>query len=145
MKLLVSACLLGIRCRYDGGCKPIPCLKELNEKYTLIPVCPECLGGLSTPRVPAERIGNRVLTREGTDVTANYRAGAEETLRIAEMTGCTVALLKARSPSCGCGEIYDGTFSGNLCPGDGVTAALLKEHGITVLNEDMTDALPKGE
>ncbi len=139
--LLISACLLGVKCRYDGQTKPLKCLAELNDRYTLIPVCPEVLGGLPTPRVPAERQGTRVITQDGRDVTDNYVRGAEEALRIARMTGCTCALLKERSPSCGSGMIYDGTFSGGLCPGDGVCGALLKANGIEVIGESRVDEL----
>ena len=141
MNLLISACLMGVKCRYDGKTKPLGCLKQLMDEYTLIPVCPEVLGGLPTPRVPAERIGDRVITQDGRDVTANYEQGAQEALRMAQMTGCTTALLKERSPSCGSGTIYDGTFSGALCPGDGVCGALLKENGINVLGESRVHEL----
>ena len=141
MNLLISACLMGVKCRYDGKTKPLPCLKQLMDEYTLIPVCPEVLGGLPTPRVPAERIGDRVITQDGRDVTANYEQGAQEALRMAQMTGCTHALLKERSPSCGSGIIYDGTFSGGLCPGDGVCGALLKANGLQVLGESRVEEL----
>lgn len=143
MNLLISACLMGIKCRYDGGRKPVDCLDELMEKHVLVPVCPEVLGGLPTPRTPSERIGNRVLMKDGQNVTDHFRRGAEEALRIAQMSGCTCALLKERSPSCGSGTIYDGTFTGNLCPGDGVCAQLLKEHGIKVLGESRAQELLK--
>jgi len=127
MKILISACLLGVRCRYDGASKPHPDVAELAKQHVLVPVCPEQLGGLPTPRVPAERQGKSVVTRCGTDVTEPYRRGAEETLALCELLGCEAAVLKERSPSCGCGQIYDGTFSGTLCAGDGVTAELLKD------------------
>lgn len=143
MNLLISACLMGIKCRYDGGRKPVNCLDELMEKHVLVPVCPEVLGGLPTPRTPSERIGNRVLMKDRQNVTDHFRRGAEEALRIAQMSGCTCALLKERSPSCGSGTIYDGTFTGNLCPGDGVCAQLLKEHGIKVLGESRAQELLK--
>ena len=141
MNLLISACLLGIRCRYDGGRKPLERLDELMEKHVLIPVCPEVVGGLPTPRMPAERIGDKVIAKDGRDVTAAYEQGAQEALRLAQMTGCTHALLKERSPSCGCGVIYDGSFTGGLCKGDGMCAALLKQHGIEVLGESRVDEL----
>lgn len=143
MNLLISACLLGIRCRYDGQSKPLDCLKALQRSHVLIPVCPEVLGGLPTPRVPAERQGERVMTRDGRDVTAAYRQGAEEALRLARMAGCECALLKERSPSCGSGKIYDGSFTGRLCAGDGVCAALLKENGVKVLGESRVQELLK--
>lgn len=143
MNLLISACLMGIKCRYDGGRKPVDCLDELMEQHVLVPVCPEVLGGLPTPRTPSERIGDRVLMKDGQNVTDHYRRGAEEALRIARMSGCNCALLKERSPSCGSGTIYDGTFTGTLCPGDGVCAQLLKEHGIKVLGESRAQELLK--
>ncbi|MCI9444111.1 MAG: DUF523 domain-containing protein [Oscillospiraceae bacterium] len=132
-KLLVSACLLGENCKYSGGNNYSPAAAALAERFELIPVCPEQLGGLPTPRVPAERVGDRVLTRDGADVTDAYRLGAEKTLETALANGVKRAALQERSPSCGCGAIYDGTFSGRLVPGDGVTAALLREHGIEII------------
>lgn len=135
MKILVSACLLGVRCRYDGKSKPHPAVERLLEQHTLIPVCGEILGGLPTPRVSAERQGERVVTADGRDVTAAYRRGAEEVLRLAKLYGCKAAILKERSPSCGSGRIYDGTFTGTLTDGWGVTAELLRDHGICVIGE----------
>ena len=143
MKILVSACLLGVRCRYDGKSKPHPAVERLMEQHTLIPVCGEILGGLPTPRVGAERQGARVVTADGRDVTAAYRRGAEEVLRLAERYGCTAAILKERSPSCGHGAVYDGTFSGKLTAGDGVTAELLTAHGIPVYGESRIGELLK--
>ena len=139
--LLISACLLGVPCRYDGASKPCAALEQLADRFVLVPVCPEQLGGLSTPRVPAERNGDRVITREGKDVTLNYCSGAQEALRIAHITGCRTALLKAKSPSCGYGRIYDGTHTGTLTKGNGITAQLLKDHGITVFTDEQLDAL----
>ena len=135
MKILVSACLLGVRCRYDGKSKPHPAVERLMEQHTLIPVCGEIFGGLPTPRVSAERQGERVVTADGRDVTAAYRRGAEEVLRLAKLYGCKAAVLKERSPSCGSGRIYDGTFTGTLTDGWGVTAELLRDHGICVIGE----------
>ena len=135
MTVLVSACLLGVPCRYDGKsvpCEDVICLKERAQ---LVPVCPEQLGGLATPRTPAERRGEAVVTRYGRDVTAQYRRGAQEALRLARLFGCTKAILKSKSPSCGCGLIYDGSFSGRLVPGEGVTAQLLRENGVEVRPE----------
>ena len=139
--IVVSACLLGERCRYDGASKPIEQVGLLAEKYALVPVCPEQLGGLPTPRVPAERCKDRVLTRDGRDVTDNYIRGAQEALRIARITGCKIALLKAKSPSCGCGRIYDGTHTGILTDGNGVTAELLLQNGLSVYTETGMDPL----
>ena len=132
--IIVSACLAGYRCRYDGKTVPDDAIVDLVRTGNAIPVCPEMLGGLPCPRVPSERTadGERVVTKEGTDVTEAFRRGADETLRLAQLYGCTRAILKARSPSCGKGTVYDGTFSGTLREGDGVTAELLMKHGITV-------------
>ena len=143
MKILVSACLLGARCRYDGESKAHPEMAALSEQHILIPVCPEQLGGLPTPRPPAERKGERVVTQTGTDVTEQYRRGAEEALKLYRLLGCDAAVLKERSPSCGSGEIYDGAFSGMLTAGDGVTAELLKNNGISVYGESQIGKLLK--
>lgn len=135
MRILVSACLLGVSCRYDGKSKPHPAVLALQAQHQLIPVCGEAFGGLPTPRIPAERVGDRVLTEAGRDVTAEYRRGAEEVLALARRLDCKVALLKERSPSCGTGEIYDGSFTRTLTAGDGVTAELLRASGIAVFGE----------
>lgn len=140
-KLLISACLLGVPCRYDGKSKPTAKIDALREKYELIPVCPEQSGGLPTPRTPSERIGNRVVMADGTDVTAQYQKGARSALELYLREGCAAAVLKERSPSCGSGEIYDGTFTRALVTGDGVTAELLKKNGIKVYGESELDAL----
>ncbi len=141
MKILVSACLLGVKCRYDGRDNFFHKLSALKEKHTLIPVCPEIMGGLPTPRAPSEVQDGRVISNAGDDVTENFRRGAMEALRLAEFFGCGCAVLKERSPSCGLGSIYDGTFSKTLVPGSGVTAALLTENGITVYGESEIDKL----
>lgn len=133
--ILVSACLLGCACRYDGASKAHPAVLRLAEEQAMIPVCPEQLGGLPTPRPPAERQGERVVTAAGTDVTEQYRRGAEEVLRLARVFGCECAVLKERSPSCGSCGVYDGTFSRTLRPGMGVTAELLAKNGIRVYGE----------
>lgn len=132
--IIVSACLAGYRCRYDGKTVPNEAIVALVKRGEAIPVCPEMLGGLPCPRVPAERTkdGTRVVTREGEDVTEAFERGARETLRLAELYGCDRAVLKTRSPSCGKGMVYDGTFTGTLRAGNGVTAELLASHGITV-------------
>lgn len=135
MKILVSKCLLGENCRYKGdNCKNDKVL-ALAREHELIGVCPEVMGGLSTPRLPAERVGENVLAADGTDVTAAYAAGAEQALAIAEREGVAYCILKSKSPSCGKGVIYDGTFTGALTEGDGVAAALLMRHGFRVLDE----------
>jgi len=133
---LCSACLLGIRCRYDGRSKPNDKIIELSKRETLIPICPEQLGGLPTPREPAEQSGNSVVTKSGRDVTESFTKGAEEVLRLAKLFNIKEAILKQKSPSCGCGKIYDGSFSDRLIKGDGVTAALLKRNGIKVITEE---------
>lgn len=136
MKILVSMCLLGIACRYDGCPGKMPAgLAQLAAQHTLIPVCPEQLGGLSTPRLPSERQGERVVMCDGTVVTAQYRRGAEQALALAQQCGCTAALLKAKSPSCGSGRIYDGSFQHQLISGWGVTAQMLRDNGIRVYDE----------
>jgi len=135
VKILISACLLGTCCRYDGASKVHPLASELARQHELIPVCPEQLGGLATPRPPAERQGEQVVTKTGVDVTEEYRRGAAETLRLYKLLKCEAAVLKERSPSCGHGEIYDGTFSEVLTAGDGTTAQLLAAQGISVYGE----------
>ncbi len=142
MKVLMSACLLGVRCRYDGGHSRSETVMSYEKAHRLISVCPEQAGGLSTPRPPAEIVGGdggavldgkaKVMTVDGRDVTEAYLRGAYHTLAVAQSQAVTQVILKARSPACGCGNIYDGTFSGTLTSGDGVTTALLKRHGITV-------------
>jgi len=141
--LLISGCLLGLSCRYDGGRKPIApeLISRLTDRYALVPVCPEQLGGLETPRAPSERRGDLVVMNSGRDVTGQYVRGAEQALYLARLFGCTKALLKERSPSCGSGTIYDGSFSGSLRAGDGVTAELLKQHGISVFGESEVNQL----
>ena len=141
MTILVSACLLGCPCRYDGAAKADSRVLALMERHTLIPVCPEVYGGLPTPRPPAERQGNRVVTEQGDDVTDQYQNGAQAAVRLAGLTGCKAAVLKKNSPSCGCGQIYDGTFSCRLIAGDGVTAEALKAHGITIYGESDVEKL----
>ena len=135
--LLISACLLGFECKYSGGSNALDAaaLAALRERFRLIPVCPESAGGLPTPRAPSERQGEKVVSKLGQDVTGEYRKGADTALYLARRYGCTRALLKERSPSCGSGAIYDGSFTGALIPGDGTAAQALKAAGITVLGE----------
>ena len=139
--ILVSACLLGIGCRYDGKHKANPDVLALRERYNLIPVCPEIYGGLSTPRIPSERVGDKVMMKDGRDVTENYQRGAHEAIELCRIYGIRTAILKERSPSCGRGEIYDGSFTGALTARDGVTAELLIREGIRVLGESEIDLL----
>lgn len=137
--ILVSACLLGVNCRYDGGNGKQEEVVSLMKDYNLIPVCPEQLGGLMTPRLPAERQADgSVKNDQGQDVTEYFKRGAKETLRVGTLYGCKRAILKERSPSCGHGIIYDGTFTGTRTGGSGMTAALLEENGIQVTGESNT-------
>lgn len=133
---LCSACLLGVRCRYDGQSKLNPKVIALLKKEVLIPVCPEQLGGLPTPRKPAEQRGSKVITQIEDDVTAQYKKGAEDVLAIAYILGIKEAIFKQRSPACGVGKIYDGTFSERVVKGDGVATALLKKNKISVISEE---------
>ena len=141
--LLISACLLGAACRYDGASRPLDAetLEKLKARYALVPVCPEQLGGLPTPRLPAERGHDGVRNSAGENVTAQFFRGAAEALRIAAFFDCRAALLKERSPSCGSGEVYDGFFTGTLRSGDGVTAETLKANGVTVYTEGELETL----
>ena len=140
-KLLISACLLGKACRYDGRSVAKVDVDALSEKYDLIEVCPEVDGGLPTPRTPSERIGDRVLMRDGRDVTENYMRGAIHAYEECVKHGCTKALLKERSPSCGKNKIYDGSFTGTLTDRHGVTAEYLIDRGISVLGESEVEKL----
>lgn len=142
-KLLISACLLGFCCKYDGGANTLDAatLAALRERYALVPVCPETAGGLPIPREPSERQGSAVRSRSGADVTAFYACGAETALRLALRFGCRKALLKERSPSCGPGEIYDGTFSHTRIPGDGVAAEVLRAAGLSLFGESEVEKL----
>lgn len=137
MRVLVSACLLGVNCRYNGIPQADESVTELltRDDITLIPVCPEQLGGLMTPRTPSEQIGERVMDEQGNDRTESFVQGAKEALHLAKLYECEVAILKERSPSCGSGFVYDGTFSHTQVPGDGVCAGLLKKNGIHVFGE----------
>jgi uncharacterized protein YbbK (DUF523 family) len=145
-QVIVSACLAGLATTHDGRAKPHPEVLELVRQGKAILVCPEQLGGLPTPRPEAEiqaEDGNAVLDGEtkvidveGRDVTGNYLQGAREALKAARLAGSKRAILKARSPSCGAGQIYDGSFSGTLKPGEGVTAAAMRRAGLEVVTEE---------
>ena len=140
-KILISACLLGENCKYNGGNNadtiPADAIDKLRQNYDLVAVCPECMGGLTTPREPAEICSNgRVLTKfSGCDVTAEFVFGAQICADIARKNDCKIAILKERSPSCGSGEIYDGSFTGRIVSGDGLTAAALKKLGVRIVGE----------
>ena len=143
MNILVSACLLGVACRYDGKSKPNEKVIKLKEKFNLIPVCPESLGGLASPRKPSEISGDKVVSQDGNDVTAQYNKGASETLRIAKLFDCKIAVMKEKSPSCGNGLVHNGKFDGGLTDGDGITVRLLKQNGIKVFGESEIDLIVK--
>ena len=130
--MIVSACLAGFPCRYDGKARPCAQVVELVRAGKAIPVCPEQLGGLPTPRTSCEIREGRVVDADGRDRTEAFERGARAVLKIAQTYGATEALLQSRSPSCGSGRIYDGSFTKTLTAGDGVTARLLKENGIQV-------------
>ena len=140
-KILISACLIGDNVKYNGGNNLTPKLDALLEKYELIPFCPEVEGGLSTPRSPAERVGNNVINQDGEDVTDAYMKGAELAFNICLFLKIKKVILKEKSPSCGSKIIYDGTFSHKEIPGMGVTAEYLKKKGIEVYSEDDIDSL----
>jgi uncharacterized protein YbbK (DUF523 family) len=141
MNILISACLIGVNCRYDGSSQKITELEQLSKKYNLIPICPEQLGGLPTPRSAAEILNSKVITKNGEDVTKQFDKGAKEVLALATLHQCTIAILKERSPSCGSNQRYDGYFRGMLIEGEGLTAALLKNNNITVLSENELSSL----
>ena len=141
--ILVSACLLGCECRYKGDSCRNESVMALAGEHTLLAVCPEQMGGLSTPRHPAEIQGDKLINSAGVDVTAEYMKGAKTACHLAKLNGVKFAVMKANSPSCGHGMIYDGSFSGNKVPGNGVTVRLLEADGIKVFNEDELDGLLK--
>ena len=139
MNILVSSCLLGTKCRYDGSCAVCDKLLRLKDDYNFISVCPEVLSGLPTPREPCEILKNRVVTKNGKDFTSKFIDGANQTLEIAKSLDCKYAILKERSPSCGSSKIYNGNFSGSLIYGKGFTANLLLKNEIIVFSENQID------
>lgn len=140
-KILVSACLLGENVKYDGGNNKNPLVIDLLEKYEIVPFCPEVEGGLSVPRNPSEQKEDKVYMNNGKDVTEQFQKGAQLALNICKYLGIKIAVLKARSPSCGNKQVYDGSFSHTLKDGMGVTAELLTKNGILVINEEELDAI----
>ena len=134
--ILVSSCLIGMSCRYDGSDNKDDKVLNYLEGKDWMPICPEQMGGLKTPRNPAEITKDKVASNSGEDVTAEFIRGADEVVRLARMVGATQAILKSRSPSCGSGQIYDGTFSKVLVQGDGLTARALKKMGVCVISEE---------
>lgn len=135
-RYLISACLCGECTRYDGGCFDLPLFRELAESGAALPFCPECAGGLPTPRPPCEINGERVLTQAGKDCTAEYRRGAQMALALCREHGITAAILKESSPSCGSTRIRDGSHTGRKIPGRGITARLLIQNGVTIYSEE---------
>lgn len=137
--IAVSACLLGVPCRYDGNSFPCEQVVKLAGRFYVVPVCPEQLGGMPTPRIPSEiQSDGRVVDKSGIDRTHEFSAGAKEAVAIAEAQGCRIAVLKSRSPSCGVHEIYDGSFSGTVVAGQGIAARAFCQAGFQVFDE--TDA-----
>ena len=135
MKVMVSACLLGRNCKYNGGNNRNESVLAFLESHEVFPVCPEVMGGLPTPRIPSEIIDGKVFMENGKDVTNNYIKGANEALEIALVNGCNMAILKSKSPSCGYGEIYDGSFSHKLKKGNGIACQLFLDNNIRVYTE----------
>lgn len=135
-KILISACLVGDKVRYDGQNNRSPLIEQLLEKYELVPFCPEVEGGLSIPRLPNEIKGKKVYNKKGVDVTHTFINGAEKALNLCSYLNIRIAILKEKSPSCGTHQIYDGSFTSHLINGEGITAKKLKEKGISVYSED---------
>lgn len=139
MNILVSACLLGVHCRYSGTGTSHEDIISLKYKHNLIPICPEQLGGLPTPRNPVEIVNGKAKDKQGRDFTKEFSKGALQTLQISKTLDCKLAILKSNSPSCGNNKVYDGTFKGELIDGQGYTAKILMENGIEVLSEKEID------
>ena len=140
-KILVSACLLGEKCRYDGKSKPCESVIMLSKKFELGPVCPEVFGGLPTPRIPAEIVDGAVIRKDGSDVSNEYKVGAKKALDIAVQNEISIAVLKEKSPSCGKDIIHNGKFDGGLSAGNGITVELFLKNGISVYKESEIDKL----
>ncbi|MEG1447743.1 MAG: DUF523 domain-containing protein [Oscillospiraceae bacterium] len=137
--ILVSSCLGGINCKYSGENNINMFVLQLINSGQAIPLCAEQLGGLPTPRIPAEIVGNRVINKNGEDVTLEFEMGAKNVLAVCKALNIKVAILKSKSPSCGCGKVYDGSFCGKLVDGNGITAKLLSDNGIKVFSENQLD------
>lgn len=135
-KILISACLAGVNCKYNGKNNENKKIIELIKNKDVILICPEQLGGLKTPRNPAERVKDKVITNDNIDVTKEYQKGAEEVLNLVKKFNIKTAILKSKSPSCGKGKIYDGSFSNTLIYGNGITTELLEKNGIKVISSD---------
>lgn len=141
MKIMVSACLLGENCKYSGGNNYREKLNEFLREHTVVPACPEVLGGLPVPRTPGEIVSGEVKTKDGVSLDREFRLGAERALALAKREQPDMIILQPRSPSCGAGTIYDGTFTGTLIPGNGVFAQLLLENGFTPVTADEAERL----
>ena len=142
MKIMVSACLLGENCKYNGGNNRSPELLHLLSGHEVVPVCPEVLGGLPTPRAPAEIVNGVVINREGVSVDDAFRLGAKKAIEMARQEKPDLIILQSRSPSCGVKEIYDGTFSGKLVPGHGIFAEMALQAGFRVIDaEDVPEII----
>ncbi len=135
MKIAVSSCLLGIPCKYNGQSNKNEEILKLQEKHELVPICPEVLGGLPIPRIPAEIINDKVINQNGEDVTYNYNLGSSKALQIIQENNISIAILKSKSPSCGLGTIYDGTFTHTLINGNGIATELFIKNNIRVYDE----------
>ena len=142
-KILISACLVGDKTRFDGHSNYTPLIEELLEKYELVPFCPEVEGGLKTPRDPSEIKRGKVISSKGRDVTKQFNLGAEKALNICKYLNIKIAILKESSPSCGVYEIHDGNFTNRKIKGEGITTTLLKQHGIRVISEKEIEELLK--
>ena len=145
-KILISACLVGDKCKYDGKSNYSPKIKDLLEKYELVPFCPEVEGGLKTPRIPSEIKNDKVINQKGIDVTRAFEEGANKALTICKYLNINIAILKEKSPSCGVHEIHDGSFNNRIIPGQGVLTKLLIKNGIRVISEnEIEEFLKEGD
>ena len=140
-KILISACLVGDKVRYDGHSNYSPLIKDLLEKYELVPFCVEVEGGLGCPRKPSERKGNKVINIDGRDITDKFIEGAKKALMIVDYLGIKIAILKDGSPSCGVTEIHDGNFTNKKIPGKGILTEMLEAKGVTVYSEKQIEEL----
>lgn len=140
-KIIVSACLLGDKCRYDGHSNYVPLIKELKEKYEIIVICPEVNGGLSIPRIPSEIKGDRVINKKGKDVTKYFDKGVDYVMQVVKYFNIKKAVLKEKSPSCGVHYIYDGSHTGKVIDGQGWLTRKLVEFGVSIYNENEIEEL----
>lgn len=141
MKIMVSACLLGENCKYNGGNNDNEKVKAFCQGHEIIPICPEVLGGLPTPRIPAEIVNGVVTNKKGISVDTQFRLGADKALQIAKENNVDLVILQSRSPSCGVNQIYDGSFSGKLVSGNGIFAQLLIKNNFSVIDSASIEAV----